>query len=84
MCWLIFSFFLGYETLTQRVFVNTDVTTHLEVDLNNEISRLQYHDYANVEKYLRNITKSCHGKAQIYRYMQSKCIISETMLAVQC
>ena len=59
--------YIGYESLTQRVIVNRDTTTHINIQLNKEMSNLQYHDYADIEKYLRNITRSCHGKAQLHR-----------------
>ena len=57
----------GYETLTQRVLISSDSVTKLSVQLNSEISKIDYHKYDDLHKIISNITSACSTRAELVR-----------------
>ncbi|XP_053375782.1 carboxypeptidase D-like [Mercenaria mercenaria] len=61
----------GYETLTQRVLVNSDSMTNISIQLTSEISHIDYHKYEDLHKVVSNITTACSDRAKLVSFGKS-------------
>ncbi|KAL4223757.1 hypothetical protein ACF0H5_017223 [Mactra antiquata] len=61
----------GYETLTQRVLIDSEKVTTLNAQLTSEVDSISYHSYDNLQNIVNNITKSCGKLANLKSFGKS-------------
>jgi len=60
--------FLGYEPLTQRVVINRNTMSKVDIHLNLDVQSMAYHSEDQIAAIFKNITAMCPDIAQTKRY----------------
>lgn len=60
-------FITGYETLTQRVLIDSEKVTTLMLQLTSEIDSMSYHKYEDMHRVVTNLTQACGKMANLKR-----------------